>query len=559
MTASTTARGTPEAAVMSTGTPTKEDINADATHLPSVRDVVQEVKGPTDVSDEVLLHGAPFFVMIASVIMAVFLVALSATVLGTVAPTITSEFHTVKDVGWYASAYLITNCGMAPFTGTLYRMFHLKPLFIIFIGIFELGCLIAATAQSSNVLIIARAISGIGGSGIVTGSITIIAATVPLDRRAFLIGIGMACLAIGQTIGPIIGGLLTTYVSWRWCFYINLPMGAVVVIPLGLFVKLPVTRLTTSKLTVIQRVLSIDLIGFFGFAAACVMFLLGLEWGGDTYPWNSSTVIGLLCGGLAAFACLGGWFVYKGDSALIPPRLMKNRINLALFLTAFLQSGGVYTASYWLPIWFQGIKGASPLSSGIRILPMVISQFITSIICGALVQKTGYYLPEVVGGNALVAAGAALMSTMKPDTTEGQWIGYQILLELGGVTAIQTNIPPEDASIGASYVMFSQYLGGAIFASIAKTVFTSSIRPALLKYAPSVNSNFLVDSGVTNLRDVIPAKDLSGALLAYNEAVDHVFDVQLATACGALVAGFFVGWRKVSRKRSNKKDIETSD
>ncbi len=211
----------------------------------------------------------------------------------------------------------------------------------------------------------------------------------------------------------------------------NLPLGGAVAIPLGFFIKFPVTRLTTSDLSVVQRILNIDLVGFFVFAAACVMLLLGLEWGGDTYPWSSATVIGLISGGLATFVCLAGWFVYKGDAALVPPRLSKNRINVAIAITSFVQSGGVLTASYWLPIWFQSIKNASPLSSGVMVLPTVISQLVASLVCGALVQRTGYYLPEVVGGNSLVVVGAALMSTMKPDTTEGEWIGYQILLGAG--------------------------------------------------------------------------------------------------------------------------------
>jgi len=210
-----------------------------------------------------------------------------------------------------------------------------------------------------------------------------------------------------------------------------LPLGGAAAILLGVFVKLPVKRLTTSNLTIIQRILTIDFIGFFIFAAACIMLLLGLQWGGHTYPWNSATVIGLICGGIVAFVCLIGWFIYKGEKALIPPRLSKNRINAAIAITAFAQSGGIYTSSYWLPIWFQGVKGVSPLASGIMILPTVISQLFASVSCGILVQKTGYYLPEVVGGNALVAAGAALISTLQPDSTEGQWIGYQILLGAG--------------------------------------------------------------------------------------------------------------------------------
>ncbi|KAH7369740.1 major facilitator superfamily domain-containing protein [Rhexocercosporidium sp. MPI-PUGE-AT-0058] len=453
---------------------------------------------------------------------------------------------------------------MTPLTGVLYRMFNLKIMYLGFVGVFELGCLVAGTATSSSALIVGRAISGIGSGGLITGTTTIIAATVPLNRRAFVMGVGMACLALGQTVGPILGGVLTN-VSWRWCFYINLPLGGVVAIVLGFFIKFPVKRLTTTELTVLQRIMTIDIVGFLGFASACVLLLLGLEQGGDTYAWNSATVIGLLCGGAVMFAGLIGWFIHRGDAALIPPRLSRDRINLAIGITAFVQSGGVFTAAYWLPIWFQGVKGASPLSSGTMILPSVISQLIASLICGGLVQKTGYYLPEVIGGNCLVLAGAALMSSMQPGTPMGNWIGYQILLGTGRgfvmqllVTAIQTNLPAEDASLGSAYVLFAQYFGGAIFAAVTKTVFTSSIGPAISKYAPDLDPALLINSGVTELRHVVPAQYLEGAILAYNQSINHVFDVQLAAASAALLTGCFVGWRKVNAKKSRKADEETN-
>ncbi|PVH87890.1 MFS general substrate transporter [Cadophora sp. DSE1049] len=497
--------------------------------------------------------------------MAVSLVASNATILGTAIASITSEFNTVQDVGWYSAAYFISSCAMTPLTGVLYRMFNLKIMYLGSIGIFELGCLVAGTAQSSNAIIVGRAISGIGSGGLITGTTTIIAATVPLSRRAFVMGVGMACLASGQAVGPVLGGVLTS-VSWRWCFYINLPLGGLVAIVLGFFMKLPVSRLTTTELTVLQRIMTIDIAGFFGFASGCIMLLLGLEWGGDKFAWNSATVIGLLCGGGTMFVCLVGWFIYQGDAALIPPRLSKDRINVAIGITAFVQSGGVFTAAYWLPIWFQGVKGASPISSGTMILPSVISQLIAGVFCGGLVQKIGYYLPEVIGGNCLVVAGAALMSTMRPDTSMGQWIGYQILLGTGRgfvmqllVTAIQTNLPAEDASLGSAYVLFAQYFGGALFAAVSKTVFTSSIGPAVSKYAPGLNSTLLINSGVTELRQKVPAEYLEGAILAYNQSINHVFYVQLAAACSALIAGCFVGWRKVNAKKGSKKNQRSSN
>ncbi|KAL2072439.1 hypothetical protein VTL71DRAFT_11782 [Oculimacula yallundae] len=520
-----------------------------------------EVNNPADVLDERRSGLAQIFMLIA-LLMTVSLVASNTTILGTAIPSITSEFNTVKDIGWYSAAYFLSSCAMTPLTGVLYRIFNLKIMYLVFIGIFELGCLVAGTAQSSSALIVGRAISGIGSGGLVTGTTTIIAATVPMNRRALVMGIGMACLALGQTVGPVLGGVLTS-VSWRWCFYINLPLVGVVAILLGFFIKFPVTRLTTTNLTVSERILTIDLLGFVGFAAACILLLLGLEWGGDTHAWNSATIIGLLSGGVVMFAILICWFIYKGDTALIPPRLSKNRINLAIGITAFVQSGGVFTAAYWLPIWFQGVKGASPLHSGTMILPSIISQLIASVACGGLVQRTGYYLPEVIGGNCLVLAGAALMSTMRPDTPMGHWIGYQILLGTGRgfvmsllVTAIQTNLPAEDASLGSAYVTFAQYFGGAIFAAVTKTVFASSMGPAISKYAPHLDPSLLRKSGVTEFRRVVPAEYLTGAILAYNQSINHVFYVQLAAASAALLTGCFVGWRKVNKKNNSKADEE---
>lgn len=184
-------------------------------------------------------------------------------------------------------------------------------------------------------------------------------------------------------------------------------------------------------MSLLEKVLDIDLVGFAGVAAASTMFLIGLQWGGTKYPWNSATVIGLICGGVATFAAVGGWLAYKGESALLPLRLLKNRINIMITITSFVQSGGTLTALYWLPVWFQAIKNTNALQSGVMILPLILSQLVASVACGAIVQKTGYYLPEVILGNALVAVGAGLTSTFSPTSSLGEIIGYQILMGAG--------------------------------------------------------------------------------------------------------------------------------
>ncbi|KAI1334615.1 MFS general substrate transporter [Xylariaceae sp. FL0016] len=511
--------------------------------------------------------GWSFRFLIASIVLGSMLIALNATVLGTAIPSITSEFGTVDDVGWYASAYLIANCAMSPLVGRLYRIFRLKVMFISFVAIFEIGSLVAATAQSSTVLIVGRAISGVGGSGILNGGQTIIAATVPIARRSLLNGMILGCFALGQAIGPLIGGALTQAISWRWCFYINLPIGGLVIFMFLVVVRLPVKTLSSGEKSLLERVKEIDLVGFATFSGACIMFLTGLQYGGTEYDWKSATVIGLIVAGLVTFGILACWFAHKGEASLIPPRLLRNRINLMITLTSFIQSGATITALYWLPIWFQAIKGASPLRSGVMILPLILSQLVGSVVCGALVQKTGYYLPEVVCGNALVAIGAGLMSTFSPDTSRGAIIGFQILVGLGRglvlqllVTAMQANVPKEDASIASAYVMFSQFLGGAFFASIARTIFTTSIVPAVAEYVPGIDPSIVLDTGVTELSSELPPKYLEGALLAYNKSIDHVFYLQLAAAVCAFVTGWGMGWKNLKKiKQERDEDTEQSD
>ncbi|OTB02652.1 hypothetical protein M426DRAFT_322417 [Hypoxylon sp. CI-4A] len=547
---------------LKTGTEKTEDGNRADEDVEKARS--DEVRNGTGDSDAPLITGWPFYLLVAAVTLAVLLIAFNTTALGTAIPAITAEFNTVDDVGWYSAANLIANCVMVPFVGRLYRTFRIKVMFITFIAIFEIGALIAALSTSSMMLVISRAITGIGGSGILNGGSTIIASTVPIARRSFLNGVILSFYAVGQTAGPLIGGALTQGITWRWCFYINLPFGGLIIFLFLFVIKLPVTRLSEERTPLLDRILDIDYVGFVTFAGAALMILIGLQWAGTEFPWNSPTIIGLLCGGVVTFVLLWIWFGYKGDAALLPPRLLRDRINIMITITGFLQSGGSINSLYWLPIWFQSVKGASALESGILLLPLIISQLIASLVCGALVQKTGYYLPEVIGGNALIAIGAGLTSTFSPSISLGKIIGYQIFMGAGRgfiiqllVTAMQANVPKEDASLATGYATFSQLCGGAIFSAVAKTIFTSSIPKALAKYAPDIDPSLLINTGATEISKAVPPDQVQGALLAYNEAITNIFYLQLAAAGCAFLSGWGMGWRNlktIKQERENENE-----
>ncbi|CAK7217353.1 hypothetical protein SCUCBS95973_003120 [Sporothrix curviconia] len=504
------------------------------------------------------MTGIPFYVTFGSLMLAALLTALNASTIATAIPSITNSFHSIQDIGWYSSSYLIANCAMLPLTGKIFAIFPLKSTFIGFILVFELGNLIAGVATSSPMLIVGRAITGIGGSGLVTGAMVIITSIRPLEKRPMLIGTVMGTVAVGQVAGPLIGGALSQ-ISWRWVFYINLPIGGLVIL-LFLFVvhlptppqKLKQLQATAHGFSVasvdsngnpvqltrrrhfeiaFKQLARIDWPGFFVFAAACALLLVGLEWGGTKYPWNSGQVIGPIIGGAVLFIIFAAWSQYLGDRALLPFRLLRyGHVNVFCGITSFTQAASVFILMSYLPIWFQGVKGATPIISGVMLLPTIISQLIAAILCGFLVQRTGYYLPEVVGGNSMVLIASGLFTTFQPSTSTGAWIGYQIL---GGAgrgfvmqllsTVIQANVPPSDIPLGISYVMFCQYFGGAIAICAARTVLTSTMAPALAKYAPTVDAATVINTGVTDLRSVFPASQIQGVIVAYNKALVDVY------------------------------------
>lgn len=272
---------------------------------------------------------------------------------------------------------------------------------MVFFLVFEIGSVLCGAAQSSAMLIVGRVVAGLGASGIIGGSFTIISASVPLEKRPPLIGACMGIAQLGQVIGPLIGGAFTTGYTWRWSFYINLPLGAVVVIPL-IIIRISEQTPKQPALKVVGRLPHfLDLVGFALFAPAVVMFLLALQYGGNQYPWNSSVVIGLFVGAFANAVVWLIWNWYKGDDALIPVSMAKRRIVWVSSLNYGLFMALVFGGVFYLPIYFQAIKAKSAILSGVMLLPNIIPQLISTIGGGILrkcPQKPLEFLPPTIPG-----------------------------------------------------------------------------------------------------------------------------------------------------------------
>ena len=329
------------------------------------------------------LQGLKLYGMSTTLGFVAFLVLLDTAILATAIPRITSQFKTTADIGWYASAYVLCNAALTPLSGKIYTMYPLKLTFIIFLAVFEIGSLIAGVSVSSPMFIVGRAISGLGGSGLMNGALTIVAAIAPLDKRPALMGPIISVANIGTVLGPVLGGVLTQHASWRWCFYINLPAGAVVCAIL-ILIHIPDKKKARRTGSILATLRELDILGCGIFAPTVIMLLLALEWGGTTYPWKSAKIIGLLCGSFGLLCVFIAWEYHVGDSAMIPGNMVKRRIVQFSGATTFFLMGSLICVTYYLPVWFQVVLNASPTLSGVMILPSVASQIVAAVLSGYL-------------------------------------------------------------------------------------------------------------------------------------------------------------------------------
>lgn len=335
---------------------------------------------------------------------------------------------------WKRRAHLmrLCRCSSQPVAGKTYSLFSKKVAYLSYVALFEVGSLICALAPSSPVLIVGRAIAGLGASGIFAGGLVILITEIPLHKRAVWTGTLNSTFAIASIVGPILGGALTQHVTWRWCFYINLPIAGFSAVVILLFFH--VKRAPTESIPLGIKLRSLNVVGFLLFAGSVSMLLIALQFGGTSqrYSWHSANIIGLLAGAGIVMCIFVGWQFHMQEAALIPPRLFTSSRNISLICaSSFFANGAFQCIIYWLPIWFQAVLGASPTSSGVKYLPTVISDVLTSLIAAGLVTKLGRWNPFLIFGTAMVSLGGGLLTTLHPSTSDGHRIGFQILGGIG--------------------------------------------------------------------------------------------------------------------------------
>ncbi|KAI9656215.1 MAG: hypothetical protein M1821_004878 [Bathelium mastoideum] len=500
--------------------------------------------------------------IVTSVAMAVFLTGIDQTIVATAIPKITDEFHGLAQVSWYGAAYFLTLGSFRPFWGKICKYFPLKPTFIFTIFLFEVGSLICAIAPDSIAFIIGRALSGVGGAGIATGGTTIIAFSAPPKKRPIFMGLLGASYALAAVAGPLLGGVFSDKVTWRWCFYVNLPIGGVVAGITLIFFRLN-TEAKTIKASWKETILQMDPLGIALTMSGMACFILALQYGGTTYAWKSSQVIGLLVGFGLIMITLGAWEVYQGEYAILPPRLMKQRTLGVLCIFQFVFAGTYFLILYYLPIYFQSILGASPIKSSVDNLPLLIAVGICMLTGGIAVAATGHATPSMAAGAALTCVSAGLFYSMDIDTPSANWIGYQILAGtaiafpyMNCLNVAQAYADDKDIASVSAIIQFFQTLGGSFSISAAQSAFINLLLNALATAAPGVDPVLVIGTGAAELRTVFSASELPGIISAYTHGIKAAFAVSIGMAGSAVVVSLFCPWSRLPTHGKKKKDTE---
>ena len=476
----------------------------------------------------------------SGLMLGMFLAALDQTIVGTALPTIVNSLHGLNHMSWVVTAYLLTSTISTPLYGKLSDQFGRKGVFQFAIVIFLIGSALAGLSQNMMQLVAFRGIQGLGAGGLMAMGMTIIADVVSPRERGRYQGYLGATFALSSIVGPLLGGVFTDNLSWRWIFYINIPIGIAALIVTSAVLKLPFHR----------QAHRIDYVGAGLMMVGVTSALLVTVWGGAEYPWGSPVIIGLA---LVAVVMIAGFIVWEhyASEPILPPSLFRIGVLRTAATVSFLLSMVMFGAIIYLPLYLQLVDGVSAMVSGLLMIPLMLGLLGTSIASGQIVSRTGRYKIMPIIGGVLVVIGMWLLSNLDLHTSHLVMSCYVVVLGAGmGMTmqimilATQNAVPSDSIGTGTATVTFFRSLGGAFGTSLFGAVFIAGLNhwipvlvPGATAYGIHVKGNFSMSSAEIHQ---FPPHVQYGVLESFVRSLHTVFLIGVPLAVLMLVATLFL-------------------
>ncbi len=476
--------------------------------------------------------------IIGALMLGMLLAALDQTIVSTALPTIVGDLKGGSHIAWVITAYLLATTVSTPLWGKLGDQYGRKIFFQAAIVIFLIGSILSGLSTSMIMLIAFRAVQGLGSGGLMVGAQAIVGNIVSPRERGRYVGLFGAVFGFASVVGPLLGGVFVDNLSWRWIFYINVPIGVIALVV--------VASQVPGQLSRVHHV--IDYLGTLVLSAAATSLILLTSLGGTTYPWRSAPIYLL---GVAGVLLIGLFVLVERRAAepVLPLHLFKLRTFSVTSLVGFIVGFAMFGAITYLPAFFQVVRGISPTISGLYLLPLMAGLLVVSITSGQIISKTGKYRFFPIAGTALMTLGMYLLSLMGVDTSTLQDAAYMLVLGMGIggvmqvlVIIVQNGVPHSELGVATSGATFFRSIGGSFGTAIFGAIFSNVLVSNLAKHLHGVSlpHGFSAADATPALLSHLPAAVHAGFVAGYAESIQTVFLVAVPIAALAFLATWLI-------------------
>ncbi|KAL8968053.1 MAG: hypothetical protein Q9197_005084 [Variospora fuerteventurae] len=470
-------------------------------------------------------------------------VALDGTSLSVALPVISSQLGgTAIEAFWSGTSFLLCSTIFQPSFASFSHIFGRKPMIMVGLVFFVVGAIVAATSPNFEVLLVGRSLQGIGGGGLIALTEIVVTDLVPLRLRGKWFGLISSMWALGSVSGPIIGGALAHGDTWRWIFWLNLPFCGVAFVFVPLFLRL---AFKASHFSV--QLARVDWFGSFLFIASTTSFLIPVTWGGVSYPWTSWRTLVPLCIGIAGLITFAFYEEVVATEPLIRPAIFKNRTSAVSYIATVVHGMILWSLLYYLPLYYEAVKGFSPIISGIALFPETFTVAPTCVVVGILITVTGRYRWAIWSGWVLTVLGTGLLYKLDVNVSTVEWIFLNLVGGLGmGMLfpsmafAIQASQKNEDLAFAVAMFSFFRAFGQALGVAVGGTVFQNQMKTKLLSYPALASRADEYSRDASSLVQIIKAMEGGVVKDSLRHAYADSLKVVWLTMCGLAGVGMIL-------------------